>query len=437
MQDSAEYQLATYNSGSPTAASLSTAWPSEAFLPVWPGGVQPSFWSITTVSFQASKSAAAGTYKLALYKADSSGKPVGFTSSSTSGSVASATINLADVSTTMGWIANPVTLNATGLNPNQKYCLVWRKEVGASGTFNVGVDTATTDTNFDYSTSALGTGPWNLNTARDAFFDVSGYYTTGVAAVDTTSSAVAVDGLTNPSGTIDVNSKTDRHLSVWLILRNVAGSPDVNDAVCTSMTFDGVPMTLMGDSGWGPTWERVLHYSLVAPNIGTGLTFAAELTGTYWNGEMLAVCSVNVNQTSPVATDPNAVLDTAYSVNIYTVQGRPKLQLGDLILDGLAWTGAATVNPTFNNSGTRTTVLNTNNSAASTVEISNPNIVGLNPMTWVTNSTDAAYAYLAVTLRGLDNAEPVPVRDYSNFPNLALRPPASDVSNNPDDGPSE
>lgn len=427
MQTSAEYLLATHNpggTGSPFGITLSFVI-AEAVLPSWPGGVQPSFWAITQLNFQMSKTTSGATTVIGvrLYAADSSGKPTGSPIPQSTGA-GQATVSPSNVSTTMGWILNPISVSWTGLEASKKYCLVWYVLSSGVGAYSLGVDTASTDTDFDYSAASNISGPWTLNTARDAFFEITGYYETGAAAVDTYSSPAAVDGLTNPSVTIDVNNKSDRHMTVFLCMRDTDAVPDPNDVVCTGVTCDGVAMTRAADSGWGPGWERVLAYSLSAPNTGTGLTVAATLTGTYWLGEMVAVCSVNVNQTNPVsstyATDVEA---SSLSARLYQT-----IQLGDLTVSGLAWTGVATATPTVpGNLGGP--YVNTNNSAVAASlrgTTAAQTIWGMN--------TAVSLAALSIIVRGLDNADPQPVADYTAFPKFVLQPAFTDTHDNPDDG---
>lgn len=404
------------SSGTTVTLTISTStWIGTYFEPEeTPPGARVTAFVIESITLTLNRGAGTtGSYSVVVTTADGSNEPTATVLGSQS--LALTTLGTSPALEVITF-ATPVRIPPTG-------CCFYVKLDSGVNNITITLDSATSDTVNDYCSTPDAGANWTPNATRDVIFKVTGHFEYDEAG-DDTSASTPVDGLSSVSMSMTLGAYDKRAMVALLLVRNGAGSPDPGDAVCTDMTFNGVAMTPIADSGPGPSsaYERVLAYALPAPASGTN-NLVATLTGTHWLGMLVGVPFFGIDQTMPTPSD-GASTGTGTSPTS-PVSINPPF---DIVLDAVAWSGAATASATAPPTGTRTQLASASNYAYGLTEGAAEDVVS---PAWLLSGS-SGYAHASVALQCY---LPRPPPDYSNFPKPSLRPEASDSHDDPDNGP--
>ena len=159
------------NGGTAGHAMTATAWCAQAFVPKL-GRADATSFSVTRVEILAMRASgiyAAEGWTVTLCRSDLLGKP------NLSDPVAPGkTLWMSDLNTSYGW--EPITFDARGLNPSQRYWVVISQTLPAVlGSGTVSYDPSSSDSADPFANTPTA-GNWSLNSGRDMKIRVYGRY---------------------------------------------------------------------------------------------------------------------------------------------------------------------------------------------------------------------------------------------------------------------
>lgn len=200
---------------------------------------------------------------------------------------------------------------------------------------------------------------------------------------------------------------TGSNLCLYVI---VAGWYNAGDV--TAVTYNGVALAKVADSGAGPGGDRAEIWRLKAPSTGANtvsVTMSAAPTA-----RVQAVSYAGVDQTTPEGAPATAAGNSAAPSVTVTAAA------ADIVIDGIAWDGNASNSGTMNASSGRTQIFNALANAEVEAVSRHDTPAASQAMGW-TLALAANYALAAIGVKGV-TAAAVDIMSVGSFDSKTKRP---------------